>query len=381
MNRGIQDHSIVKCKNEDVVYINVNKRYNYDDATNPTGQVSARYQEQFNTDIIANPCDYFVSVERFSISVARIPLIIVEPVTPGSNTLVYTVTLSYMGFNAQENVIYVPDTGLDFRTNTNYYDIYTYAQLVSHFNTAYETAFSALGGLVALPMGSTPPYLQFDAVKQRFELISLIEFYDEALANPIEVWQNFKSEALFEGFEYKIFNSTSPTFPDGKNAQYRIYDRHINWYNPPDKVPSSPPLYYQMIQDFPVLNQWASFKSLILTTNTLPINREYISVDTSLPGSSSGSNIVSLGILKDFIPLLSEGQVAKTSVDYVADTPKLINILTNRPINKLDLEVSWQDNFGNIRPLTLGPLGQMSVKLGFYHRSLYDNCAECIKKN
>lgn len=118
--------------------------------------------------------------------------------------------------------------------------------------------------------------------------------------------------------------------------------------------------YLQMQQEFNTLPNWNDFQSLIFTSASLGANPEIVAALDQ--GGSSNYRPV----LTDFQPLVTNGPDARGSLQYFPQGPyRMFNLNGTTPLNKMDLQVYWSDNYRNIYPLTLSAHNQATVKIMF----------------
>lgn len=341
------------------------------------------YQEELSQALLTNPSDYYLSIVRFTIPTQNIPIFIAQ-VRPFPNTdlnsLIYSVTLTWNGFTSGQTFLQYLTTSpnaLQSRPltmdhpeadKTPYYYVFTYTQFLLMINNALQTAFTALGTASGgtLPIGSTAPFFIFDEINNRISLIAQNTHYNVSNVTPIKIFVNNYLFSFLDGIAVQNFGFNLPT---GEDFQFLVRNEHNNFYNTPDTCPPPcPPTYLIMTQQYDTLTNWNSFKSLVLTSNLLPIKSEYVPRADFI----NQGQINTRGILKDFEPLLELGPEARTQVQYQLQSPyQLINLTNNIPLTKIDIAVYWSDQFGNLNLLTI-PFNQIvTIKLIFIKKSTY----------
>ncbi len=197
--------------------------------TSLTGEIKATFQEFRGEAIIENPEDYHLSVIRFTIPTATIPLLIpsIQPGPPpfGSNTdpllTNYSFTLSYYSDdgttvpaeNEQVYLRFVPQNidalspdqwdNSGVIANEAFYAIYSYQNFIQMWNDALSNCFFALSS-TAQDSGIIPPKFIFDPVTQ---LISLIVHKNYAVPDdPTVGYIHIFSNKLMSGF-LQAFNT------------------------------------------------------------------------------------------------------------------------------------------------------------------------------
>lgn len=354
--------------------------------TDQTPLFDAKFQQNLDEVFITNPTDYYISVVRFSIPCQNIPIFVPEIKTfPNTNIneTVYSLSLEWNGFTSGETFVqFVSSNPNAFVGQINignqeadissiYYWIYNFQDFINMVNNTLVTAFNALdvasGGL---PLGSEPPYFEFDPATQLISLVAQRQFYDNALVNSINIFMNYKLFVYFDALEVNYLGSgTNLYIFGGKDVQMIVADLKNNWYNPSFVIPSTPPDYFKMTQNFPNLVSWNVFKSLQITSNMIPIREEYA---PSLRNISGGSNTESQVFLKDFEPVLNNGGDSRGILYFVLDGPyQLIDLTSTTPLTKLDITIYWVDRFGR-KYLLQCPYNQVvSLKVVFIKKSSY----------
>ncbi len=339
--------------------------------------------------IIDNPDDYFVTVSRFSIPLWGTTLInMANYIRAGQsdvNLTNFSFTLSYNGIDSvQTFLVYVPTitsrssliptspVPVTGAIQTLYYFLYDYTLFLQICNTALQSAFASLSGLTSLPAGSLAPYFIYDPVTQLISLIVQADNYDQGSSPYIQIWFN----NLLLPFFHAIPNShPAGNLSNGKTNIFTVGDLLNNSYTSP--VPSFGSAL-QMSQQYVSLGYWNSFKSLLITTNTLPIKPEAIppapSVQGALESNLASSNINTRLILTDFVPdLLNNAGTYSTIATYTPGFSdyRLINMYTSQPIRQINLEIFWVDTYGNIFPIILYQGQTANIKLAFIPKKFY----------
>lgn len=173
---------------------------------------------------------------------------------------------------------------------------------------------------------------------------------------------------FFDGIPV-IYDSDFST--NGRDVMFNVSNLNdSNWY-----FPTGPLLPYstdgatllQMEQQYNILGNWNSLRAIQLISNLLPINREYVASNNTQSGIISAQ-----GILADFIPFVSLGPEARSSVEFEATGPwRLIDMFGHYPITKVDLTFYWTDELGVQNIIYIPNNQNASVKLVFMKKSLF----------
>jgi len=368
---GGGDHDSLKARQEDKIYYNVVIPYRPDS----TGFAPAIFQQQLNQTILSRPSDYYMTIVRFSIPTQNIPIMYgqIQPYPNiDLNKTIYSVTLTQGANSSGQTFIEFVTQNPNAQPSapltashptvdvTSYYYIYEYTQFLSMINTALATAFAALPGT---PMGSLAPYFIFDG--ERISLVAQTAYYDQALMSPINIYVNYYLLTYLDGIATNFYGVG---LANGLDAKFLVRNDLNNFYNPPYLAPAVPPAYYIMTQNYTALIDWNCFKSLSLVTNLMPVKQEFI--PSSMPNEGFNLGVVnSRGQLKDFEPILNNNE-NRTVVQYFPTGPyQLINMNSDEPLTKIDVNIFWSDQFGNIYPLDI-PFNQLvTIKLLFIKKS------------
>jgi hypothetical protein len=385
MKVAVYEEKIQKHSNpDDKYYLNITIPY----APNGSGLSPAVFQQQFIQPILSVPDDYYVSIVRFNIPCQNIPIInfanyIQKFPNTNPNLSVFAVTIEYNNQISTTYVEYVSETPFlppgslsavspSVNYNNPYYFIYTYSNIIAMLNEALATAFA---GIAAPPdPGTIAPYFIYDHTNYRIGLVAQNEWYDESLAQPVNVYVNYELFSTFlSGMPSILFGYNTANEQD---VQLIIRNQHNNFYQEPSGPQFANPTdyeYYVMWQDYPTLLNMNSFRNLTIQSNLLPIIQEFsVSSNPSQPIQNDLSTITSVGIMANFEPIDTYGWESRGVVQYTPTGPyHLINLSGMDPISKLDITISWIDQFGQLYPLYIGYNQMASIKFAFYKKSTF----------
>lgn len=342
--------------------------------SNPNGQAKdCTFREQRLIPIIEKPIDYFFSCIRFQVPTSTIPILVI-PVQPFPNTdtskTIYSICLSYNNIDAQEYIKWSSNTDLVegsiinprfqlsntspfTNSSDNYYYCYSYVHFINLVNTALEVSFNALNLDIS---GALPPYFTYDAITKLFTLHAQEDLYDINNSNPIKIYLNNDLYALLGGF-----NTIKIIFPVNEKANQILISNDKN--NTIDNL-------INFKQEYQTLVSWIGFKSIVITTGTIPVISEGIPVsqkffsntNISATGTPSFLNIVS-----DYDALLDAGYADfQTSFQYQPTSEyRLIDMYGTNPLTSFDISVYWIDNYANLHELLIMPNETASFKFMF----------------
>lgn len=344
-------------KIDDKIYFNIAI------SSNDTSKaIPALYQQQYNLPLVECAEDYYLAVIRFQIPTQGTPLMIgqVQPLpNVNPNNTIWSVTIQNGLTENQQFIQWIPTDEQLNDTNPGYYYLYKYTPFITMMNNALTTAF---GNVFPIPGTRLAPYFQLEVESGRISLVAQRQFYQTGVGDT-NVYINYPLTVFVDGLPK---NRIGTNQPNGKDFQIIIADNKNNWYNPSNLVPSSPPLYLRIEEEYPCLSNWNGFKSLQISSNLLPIRKEYVpSLDSD--GILSGKSIIA-----DFIPILEQDQSARTNVEFLNQGPyRLINLYGKIPITKIDLRVDWVDKNG-VPHLLYIPYNQtLTLKFAFIKKSTF----------
>jgi hypothetical protein len=349
----------------DNVYYNVRINGNSDGSL-----AVANYAETRSIPLVDNPSEYNFTCIKFNIPISTVPLLII-PVVPYPNTdatkTVYSVSLSYNAFSSAQTFIkWTPMTsalGSDTLSiprkklsadapytdsNDAYYYCYSYTYFMGLVNNAFQTAFSDLSGQTTLPVGSAPPKFKYDAPSKLFTLVAPSSCYDvNNVATPIKIFMNNDLFNLFGAMP--SYNYVQPTLT-GNDKQILITSNSA-------PIDTSGNIQFQ--QEYVSLFNWMAFKSIIITSSTIPIIPEGIpAVNNSIytPDNELGGSSAYLPIISSYDALLDSNgyELFQSNIQYAPTGPyKLIEMIGTNPLNSIDLQVYWMDSFGGLHNLLM----------------------------
>lgn len=356
IGNGISNESntkiVVNTSSEDHIYVNVAIVNN-----DPANVILAQTNSNRTTAIVDNPSDYYMSVVRFTIPLQQVPLF-----TFIDN--LYTVTISNAGTDYQTTLLYVPfytSNIIPTPTSPENRLVYSYQQFLDSINDALRTSFTASG----LPGAS--PYMTYDPVTQLISLIAPATFHDTAFTDqnqPIKVWFNTPLWSFFSNFQ-KLFNGYTPTAvnTNGKNFNIIIKPTGDNEITIPASF-GGPLAGLKMTQEFFSLFNWNDFRSLVITTNSIPIRAEIIPSGLIANNGKSGVNAGYRPVLTDFELLFEKAGDTRGFAQYTPTAEyRLIDLIGTTPLTNIDLQFWYQNKNLELFPLYISPLQSLDVKI------------------
>ena len=326
-------------------------------SNNQTRVTRTSYSAVRTRNIVDKASDYFISVIRFTIPAFYVPVLVVPIADIATGETDYSVSVGYDGEYVEKKLFYtnqgnfIPDARV-----SNY--MFSYSQMVDMINTALEEAFN---DLTAPPAGSVAPFITFNSTTQLFTLYGQNDSYNESLDPRVEVFMNDQLYSLFGSFYVERLSSGTSFNANGRDVRIKFVDLKNNVVDGID--PLDPNVYVAMMQDFSTLYNWNPYKRIVIVSNNLPIQSE------SVLGDGDGF----LNVLTDFEP---SNDVTDTRSVYQYEPSaqyRLIDMVSDAPLRNIDLAIYWQDIDSNLIPLYIPFDSQVTLKLAFIRKSMFDN--------
>jgi hypothetical protein len=374
-----------KKKRKNRVYYNISIPHNdiISVNSNPT---PASFSEARDAPLFYGaPKDWSMSVVRFTVPTQYIPIqyfpVEADPITPANpNKSIYSITLSYNGndfqqyleWETQNDGVPVPPppggSGRDFQNNPDYLEYYSLSSF-QHFCDLINKALDACYQTNIVPLLPAPtltynsPFITYEPNGSLFTLHCPATFLD---TNPLPV-QLYMNTFLNENFDTSfntVYNSYAA--PTGKNVEYPIVSfGGLNFT--PDATEESGG-FYTSRQEYDTTGTMTSFTSLIIRSVSLPIVNEAISLQPRA-GQRAGSGIGggTESIISDFeIDLGTSGRTLRNYIHYVPTAEyRRITMRGEQPIQRIDIEILWKDNYDNLYPVLIPAHDIATVKILF----------------
>jgi len=280
-----------------------------------------------------------------------------------------------------ENLVYMPANQFISRGDLRYPYVYSYEVLMQYANTSLRAAWVNAGS----PGGvGAEPFFSYDPETSFVNIIMPTAFV-EAGANGWTVCFNNAVQSIIPS--YPIYLTNDPAFPNGR---YEIntnqfagqvsgsgpgYDPFFfaprEYFTPATApAPFPPSSAYIVTQDYQTIDYINSVRKIVLLTNSIPTRKEFYP-----PANTSNSGLAnSIPILADFQIDLNNTAGAQRSVAiYDAQIYRLIDMVADYPMKKIDISLFWADQQNNLYPIYLNKKDSATIKLGFFSKKLYEN--------
>lgn len=341
--------------------------------TNTTTQSKeARLVEYRSEPILNSAKDYYLSVIRFNVPIAAIPLFIYPYNAPGytiDNTK-YSVTItdSFGNHNqAFTQYTYLDNVNLEPR-------VYTIQHFLDMINEAFRDAYNSMAG----PKPATYPYIVFDAKSKYFSLIAENDWQTGGVFN----YKIYMNSNLFTFFDYweAYFNGFG-LLSLGRDFQIIIKNNGNNAITagqilPPDGSVTANNGYI-MTQEEKSIDKWQAIRSILFVSNSISVKPEYININVNYPNLNSGDT--NRSVLTDFEPPLISDNILRGYLQYFPQGPyRLIDLTSDSNLQTLDFQLFWQDNLQRIYPIYVNPNDTVTIKIMFVRKSAI-NGSQLIK--
>lgn len=347
------------------------------------------FEEVRNAPFLEGDCsNYFCSIVRFSIQTgASLPVFIprIDVTQYPLTSTIYKITLTYSTFSITQAIIYAPanntytttpllGTGLtSFAYTNDYYFIYNYQDFIAMVNTCFLSIFLALQSAVGTALSTTvAPFIVMDPDTNKCILNADVNFYTSATTPNISIYFNSRLFELFVGFQNTFLTSVGDlnyliTVNNNRNT-------NLSTVKPPSGTTYT---YCQMYQEISSVSMWNPVASLVFCSSVLPICPSQTSTPTIVSNqsdnlSSSGDNANLTSILSDFeIAITADNQYRPTILYAPTSEYRLLDLFSGSNLNRINIQVFWKTQFGDLVPFKIPPGCAAHVKLMFRRKDFY----------
>lgn len=330
----------------------------------------AIYEETLSTPIINCPEDYYASILRFSIPLDSLP-ILSFPLNPFQNnpnqSLLQIGIQTAGGTKFPQFVIFVPQTtnipaptpassSPYFNSNqitSQYYYIFSIVAFITMINNALAAAFTAAGS----PGGGAAPFYIYKPASQTISLIVTSAF----IGSGAQIFMNGILNTYLYSFFYNTIN-------DPNTGEYQFFHNL-------SVLPYGQSSPYEFMEEYSAIPLWGDIRKVVVTTNSLPITQEVSPTFNSIT-TSNNSQTNYTPIITDFV--VTYNNIADLSSVLVYNPTaqyRLCDMSGRIPLYRINIQFYWLSKNGNLYPIFISPNQTITVKLGFFKKSLYNcNC-------
>lgn len=369
----------------DNIYFNITIA---NDANNGDGLTLAVYDETLTIPLLNNPQDYYCSIIRFQIPLNSIPFFYfpldISQTDPNRSNCIIGIR-DAAGNYFPRPVFFEPYGGSPPRAvgpftqndSTNiYYQIFSVSYWLDCINRALVQCATDAGIMI-------PPFYTLNTTNGTISLTApnLFLFPNPAYPTPAPpysppagiplIYMNANLNNFLSSFKTALvqFNDNIPvTTP----APIMTVPRSFEFFHiltlPPGSTSSS--TIFQ--EDFQSLSLWSDLQRLVITSTSLPINYEITPLVAT--GSNQSGVATYVPIITDFALSIDDVAQSLSIAIYSPTTQyRLVDMTSNAPISKINLQVFWADKYGNLIPLSITSGQQITIKLAFLKKDLYKN--------
>lgn len=336
------------------------------------------YDTTLNESIVDNSIDYYLAVVDFAIPLSSVPIMIC-PMKPGgllTNETALTITFVVDGVPMPiQTVIFTPEDLTLQQINQSdpnqmiispYYYLYDYNTMINMLNNTLLSAYTAM--TIAYPAIlqsiAKAPFFVYDPATELITLITDITYATNIpQVNTVNIEINNDLLTYLEGFSYKYLLRAGLPY-----SQFQIYTYLQNHYpNNTFPAPIVSPSYIQTIQSYDNMPSWSDLKKIIIVSNSLPVAGE------SIQRGSNVNNIVNTQyVLSSFTPEVIKAGDQRSTIYYnPASQYRLLDIISNIDIRRIDISIYWEDFKNNWYIMNIQPNDNASVRLAFVKKDLY----------
>ncbi len=355
------------------------------------------FNEDRTSPLITNCENYDMSIANFKVDLKTLPVFIPtikysEDDTNESirNRTIYSITLEYGGYASTAHVYFEPQDKTNGTTpprfkggyadyRSGYYNLYNYEFFFVLVNEAVKQAFIGLQKTLlefgqSKDIGTDMPYFIFD---KDTGLVFLnapeLTFNDDTPSDVVNIYLNKPLYRLFNSLPFTHELTTFETMTTKVTANaYKIKMSDFgnvaeNQVFPPQSdgtIASVKVNYISVLQDYSTLDTWSPVESIVVTSNTIPVQSSNTSANHSFQNGSEtisgSSNIVELE-LSDF-----KAGTPIPGVIYEPSYPRWINMRNQSELSNINIEMYYRSKLdGSLIPITISSGGTFSIKLVF----------------
>lgn len=315
--------------------------------------IPAKFNDSRSCALLSRASDYDMSIIRFTTSLETLPALLVEH-PPVSNayplgTTAYTFTIRAVGVDYPATVIWTPTSNIP-RGNGSVYDKWWWCYDFIYFTSLVNQAIANACNTANIPA----PFFQYDVQTATFSLYAPDMFN----GTTYQLFADPQAYRLYGGFN--VFTSNTP----GKEYRYIITLQPAETpvlidgvtYIKRDQIPNS-------------AVSWNPVRRFVFTTSMLPSVPE----STNANGISSAlGSLTSQNVIADLTPEMPRADSLRTgTLEYTPTAQyRFISLASSDSIQTIQLQLYWEDSFGNLHEHLLADGGYVSVKILFERRTL-----------
>jgi|GEM_PF-3345995 len=335
--------------------------YNYNVTNNNPTSAPVSFTNTLNKAILDDGRSRYMSTIRLSIDGADNFLF--NFVDGG-----YKVTLSYGGFDATVDVVYVPFEV--FPPVAGNQSVFSYQSFIEMINTALSTAFINLQGLVVIPpaiIAGGAPFLHFNTNNKRIQIFLPAVYITHNPLIPLTMFMNNRLYLFFGNYFVQFNGDNRADFKD-----YQILQRSYHNIN---RQLHEAIEYDVMDQEWVSLYWWQDITTLVLISNALGVKGEYlpaVNITNSLVSpNTAGIGAPTSNMITDKQMYFAEGEAAcsRGQLYYAAEGPWRLACLEKDIIDNIDLTIQIRTRTGAQFQMYLPPYQSLQIKMVFVKKN------------
>ena len=323
--------------------------------------IIAKLFETRSQALLSNPSLYYLSLLRFLVPSAYIPLFIypVDQTLGGNNpdNNFFSVTIRRAGVDYQTFIRYVAQNNLTV-LDENYLYVYSYQQFIDAINVALSASFLLAGGSATIA-----PYITYDAKTGLFAMIGQYPY--ENIRNEYEIYMNNNVFSFFDNFKTKRFNNPQIININGKDNLIYIQNDGNNDFisHAPGSTIGVGFDSYSMIQEYKSTYSWNDCRSIVLISNNIPVAEEAISVNTGTSSAEYRKILTDYDInvdsnLRSYLQYSSTGEY------------RLLDLIGTSALYNVDIQVFFKTSNETLHPLYINAGEFISCKILFRNKKV-----------
>jgi hypothetical protein len=363
----------------DILFYNIlvhNNNTGFDEDGNATSvntDIQLRFNETRSQPYINCADNYYMSVIRFDVDTASLPVFIPQPIAgaPPSPLSGYFETIYSFYINGNETKVqWIPqDLSIPIPTvapysysDYQYFYCFSYNYFLDLLNTQISGAYGGTG---------PAPFLRYSA--GNIDIIGSVNEWATDINGGIMGINTLS----FNPALYSLFSSFPAIKKISGNYQILFVQNAsgLNTITVETAIPPAVSTPYQAIvtstENSP-LPIWNPVESVVFTTNLLPVVSELIAkpqIFGKAPVTGPfvpPSNAQVQNILTDFASPLNYGVEYKPTISYTPVSEfRLTDMFDEKPVRDLDIQVFWKDYYGQLHPFILYSGGTATIKIMF----------------
>lgn len=345
---------------EDLVYYNASL-YNPTNAPLPASISDVRGQ-----NIIDYPEDWHMSVVRFDISSAEIPTAIVPMASTATgfqpSTLV--ATLRYLGID-YSSTVQIFNYPIDWSGGAPPAgSVFSYNELLTQINAAYAAAYALIPG----PSSSAPPFFAMDGETN----VIRCYFQDTYITagNPISIIMNYPLYVYLFNLPHNRISWDPAVVASVElilNSGFTVAISGVDRSNFPRQVSlvNMPGAVNYVSQETQSLETWDAISSIFITTNSLPIQAEYLPT-TAAPTQNQTFSSLSSQVISDFAVDTPNPLGFRQRIVYLPTAEyRMIHLSGRDGVKRIDAQFWYRTKAGIAYPINIPVGGSCGLKILF----------------